>query len=120
MQELEKVGIRNLHSVFGRGARGGTLSRRCYMGQVFGCIRTVGVKVIIDFRTADHNDKFTRRCADTGIVYHHMPTDAQVTPSEELFKTLCPACSRHLTATVSTSRVSREPLDGQRKNRYGV
>ena len=88
IQELRKLGIRRLHSVFGRGVRGETLARRCYAGQTLERVRDAGVKVIIDFRTADHNDKFARRCADIGIVYHHIPTDAQVTPSEELFKTL--------------------------------
>lgn len=88
MQELEKFGIRNLHSVFGRGVRGGTLSSRCYIGQELGLIRAAGVKVIIDFRTAGHSERFARLCADVGIVYHHVPIDAQIMPPEELFKFL--------------------------------
>lgn len=88
MQELEKLGVRNLHTVFGRGVRGETLARRGLIGQVLGCVKDAGVKVIIDFRTADHSDKFARRCADVGIVYHHVPTDAQVMPPEELFAAL--------------------------------
>ena len=88
MQELEKLEIRNMHSVFGRGVRGETLSRRCHMGQTLERVRDAGVKVVIDSRTADHNDRFARRCADIGIVYHHIPTDAQIMPPEELFETL--------------------------------
>jgi ribA/ribD-fused uncharacterized protein len=88
MQGLEKLGIRNLHSVFGRGVRGETLARRCYAGQMLERVGDAGVKVVIDFRTADHNDKFARRCADVGIAYHHIPTDSQVMPPEELFETL--------------------------------
>lgn len=88
IQEIKKLGIRNLHSVFGRGVRGETLARRGLIWQVLGRVKDAGVKVIIDFRTADHSDKFARRCADVGIVYHHVPTDAQVMPPEELFAAL--------------------------------
>jgi len=88
MQELEKLGIQNLHTVFGRGVRGETLSRRCYMGETLERVRDAGVKVVVDFRTSDHNDRFGRRCADAGIVYHHMPTDAHVTPPEKMFEHL--------------------------------
>lgn len=70
------------------GVRGETLARRGLIGQVLGRVKDAGVKVVIDFRTADHNDKFGRRCADVGIVYHHVPTDAQVMPPEELFAAL--------------------------------
>ena len=88
IQELRKLGIRRLHSVFGRGVRGETLARRCYAGQTLERVRDAGVKVVIDFRTADHNDRFARRCADVGIAYHHIPTDAQVTPARVLFEAL--------------------------------
>ena len=88
MEKLEKLGIRNLYPVFGRGVRGETLARRGLMGDALECVRDAGVKVVVDFRTADHNDRIARRCADVGIVYHHIPTDAKATSPEELFKTL--------------------------------
>ncbi len=88
IEKLKKLGIRNLHSVFGRGVRGETLARRGLLGDVLECVRDVGVKVVVDFRTADHNDRIARRCAELGIDYHHMPTDAKVTPPEELAKAL--------------------------------
>ena len=88
IQAFEKLGIQNLHSVFGRGVRGETLARRCHAGQTLECIRDAGLKVVVDFRTADHNDRFARRCDDVGIVYYHIPTDAKIVPPEELFKTL--------------------------------
>ncbi len=88
VQAFEKFGIRNLHSVFGRGVRGETLARGSHKGQKLEFVRDAGVKVVVDFRTADHNDRLARRCADVGIVYHHIPIDSQIMPSEELFKTL--------------------------------
>ena len=88
IEKLRKLGIRNLYPVFGRGVRGETLARRSLMGDALECVRDAGVKVVVDFRTADHNDRIARRCADVGIVYHHIPTDAKATSSEELFKTL--------------------------------
>jgi len=88
IEKLRKLGIRNLHPVFGRGVRGETLARRGLLGDTLECVRDAGVKVVVDFRTADHNDRIARRCADVGIVYHHIPTDAKVTPPEELAKTL--------------------------------
>lgn len=88
IEKLRKLGIRNLHPVFGRGVRGETLARRGLLGNALECVRDAGVKVVVDFRTADHNDRIARRCADVGIVYHHIPTDAKVTPPEELAKTL--------------------------------
>lgn len=88
IEKLRKLGIKNLHPVFGRGVRGETLARRGLLGDTLECVRDAGVKVVVDFRTADHNDRIARRCADVGIVYHHIPTDAKATPPEELFKTL--------------------------------
>ncbi|MBP5510561.1 MAG: hypothetical protein J6Z49_06565 [Kiritimatiellae bacterium] len=85
---MKKLGIRNLHSVFGRGVRGETLARRGLLGDVLECVRDVGVKIVVDFRTSDHNDRIARRCADVGIGYHHIQADAKVTPPEELAKTL--------------------------------
>ena len=68
VQAFEKFGIRNLHSVFGRGVRGETLARGSHKGQKLEFVRDAGVKDVVDFRTADHNDRLARRCADVGIV----------------------------------------------------
>ena len=88
IEKLRKLGIRNLHPVFGRGVRGETLARRGLLGNALECVRDAGVKVVVDFRTADHNDRIARRCADVGIVYHHIPVDAAVRPQEVLYADL--------------------------------
>ena len=86
--KLSELGIRNVHSVFGRGVRGETLARGCHMGQTLEDVKAAGVRTIIDLRTADHNDKLCRRCFDIGICYLHVPTDAKTMGSEELAATL--------------------------------
>ena len=86
--KLSELGIRNVYSVFGRGVRGETLARGCHMGQTLEDVKAAGVRTIIDLRTADHNDKLCRRCADVGLGYLHVPTDAKTMGSEELAATL--------------------------------
>lgn len=83
-RKLEGLGIRNLRSVFGRGARGETLARGCHMGPTLERIWEAGVRIIIDLRTADHNDKLARRCAEVGLVYWHLPVDARTVGPEAL------------------------------------
>ena len=85
---LTELGIRNVHAVFGRGARGETLARGSHMGQTLEGVKAAGVKTVIDIRTADHNDKLSHRCADVGLGYLHVPTDAKTMESEELAATL--------------------------------
>ncbi len=84
VQAFERFGIRNIHSVFGRGVRGETLAREGHMGQKLESVRDAGVKVVVDFRTADHNVRFARRCADVGIVYRHIPIDSHFPEVDEV------------------------------------
>ena len=86
--KLSELGIRNVHCVFGRGARGETLARGCYMGQTLEHVKEAGIRTVIDLRTADHNKKLCRRCTELGISYLHIPTDAKTMASEELAATL--------------------------------
>ncbi len=81
---LEGLGIRNLRSVFGRGARGETLARGCHMGPTLERIGVAGVRAVVDLRTADHNDKLARRCAEVGLAYWHLPVDARTVEAEAL------------------------------------
>ena len=39
IEKLRKLGIRNLHPVFGRGVRGETLARRGLLGNALECVR---------------------------------------------------------------------------------
>lgn len=69
---LEGLGIRNMHSVFGRGARGETLAKGCHMAGTVGRLMEAGVSTVVDLRTADHNDKLSRKCCETGLGYFHI------------------------------------------------
>ena len=81
---LAGLGICNLRSVFGRGVRGETLAHGCHMGRTIEGVRDAGVRTIVDLRTADHNDKLARRCAEVGLVYWHLPVDARTVGPEAL------------------------------------
>lgn len=81
---LENLGIGNLQSVFGRGARGEMLARGRHMGTTLERIRDAGVRTVVDLRTADHNDKLSRRCAEVGLAYWHLPVDARTVGPEAL------------------------------------
>lgn len=88
MKLLATLGIRNLHAVFGRGARGETLAKGGYSYEVLGAVRDAGFGRIIDLRTADHSERFATRCAKAGLEYHHIPMDARNLPPAALQKTL--------------------------------
>lgn len=95
LAKLQGLGIRNLRTVFGRGARGETLARGCHIGRTLEVVKEAGVNVVIDLRTADHNDKLHRRCDDVGLRYQHLPVDARSIPSDDMAVTL-PALFRYL------------------------
>ena len=84
VEKLETLGIRNLHSVFGRGARGETMARGCHMVSAVDHLGEAGVSVVVDLRTADHNDKLARKCRDVGLGYRHIPIDAYATSAEDI------------------------------------
>ena len=63
--EIDSCGIRNLAPVFGRGLRGETLSAGRNRRWVESVMR-MGVRRIIDLRTADHSDKLPRACSLLG------------------------------------------------------
>ena len=65
--EIDSCGIRNLAPVFGRGLRGETLSAGRNRRWVEGVMR-MGVRRIIDLRTADHSDKLPHACSLLGQV----------------------------------------------------
>ena len=52
VENLEPLGILNLHSVFGRGVRGETLARGCHMVSAIDRLGAVGVTIVVDLRTA--------------------------------------------------------------------
>lgn len=81
---LSELGVRNVHPVFGRGARGETLARRCHMGRTLERVRDAGVGTVVDLRTADYNDRLPRRCAAVGLAYLHVPVDARTMPPADL------------------------------------
>lgn len=81
---LGKLEIGNLRSVFGRGARGETLAHGHHMGRTIEGLRDAGVRTVVDLRTADHNGKLARRCAEVGLAYHHLPVDARTVGAETL------------------------------------
>ena len=76
-REIESCGIRNLAPVFGRGLRGETLSAGRNRRWVESVIR-MGVRRIIDLRTADHSDKLPSVCSLLGLEYAHVPVDSMV------------------------------------------
>lgn len=87
-RKLEGLGIRNLHSVFERGARGETLAKGCHMAGTVGRLMEAGVSTVVDLRTADHNDKLSRKCCETGLGYFHIPIDAHATSAEDIRQNL--------------------------------
>ena len=88
VEKLEPLGIRNLHSVFGRGVRGETLARGCHMVSAIDRLGAVGVTIVVDLRTADHNDKLARKCRDAGLGYMHIPINAHYTSAEDIRRAL--------------------------------
>ncbi len=88
VEKLETLGIRNLHSVFGRGARGETLAKGCHMAGTVDRLMGAGVSTVVDLRTADHNDKLSRKCRKTGLDYIHIPIDAHATSAEDIRQNL--------------------------------
>ncbi len=87
-ESLAQLGIRNLHAVFGRGARGETLAKGGYACHALEVVRDAGFGTIIDLRTADHSDRFAEKCGKAGLEYHHIPMDARNLPPAELQRTL--------------------------------
>ena len=81
---LGNLGIGNLRSVFGRGARGETLAHGRHMGRTIEGVREAGLRTVVDLRTADHNGKLSRRCAEVGLAYWHLPVDARTVGPEAL------------------------------------
>lgn len=84
---IESIGINNLHPVFGRGLRGETLAaarNRRFVNDLV----AAGVRVVIDLRTADHNDKLMKGCEALGLAYHHFPIDSHVQADEEVAQSL--------------------------------
>ena len=75
--EIDSCGIRNLAPVFGRGLRGETLSAGRNRRWVGGVMR-MGVRRIIDLRTADYSDKLPSACSLLGLEYAHVPVDSMV------------------------------------------
>lgn len=88
MEQLEALGIGNLHPVFGRGARGETLARRGLAADAFDRLGPAGVAVVVDLRTADHNERLAEKCRRAGLGYLHVPVDAHATESEDLLRGL--------------------------------
>lgn len=88
LQRLMELGIGNLHPVFDRGVRGGTLASRSLAGHTLENVKEAGIRTIIDLRTADHNDRLEMRCKDVGLAYHHIPVDAAVRSPEVLYADL--------------------------------
>lgn len=88
IEKLKELGIRNVFGVFGRGARGETLARGCHMGHILQDVKVLGIRTIIDLRTADHNDKLERRCGSVGLDYYHIPIDSKGVDAIELRKRL--------------------------------
>lgn len=88
LELLAPLGIRNLHSVFGRGVRGETLAKGHGADTTLETVRGAGIRTIIDLRTADHSDRFAEKCDKAGLDYHHIPVDARNLGSGELHKTL--------------------------------
>ena len=68
--------IADLAPVFDNGVRGRTMSSSS-CSWLLPKVRELGVKTIIDLRTADHTDKFERKVSDAGLAYRHMPIDAR-------------------------------------------
>lgn len=79
--------IANIARVRGNIVRGETLAasrNRKYIE----AIKEAGVDVIIDFRTADHTDKFAEVCAGYNLECYHFPVDKANMSDEEMIKTL--------------------------------
>lgn len=79
--------IVNIARVRGNIVRGETLAasrNRKYIEVV----KEAGVDVVIDFRTADHTDKFAEVCAGYNLECYHFPVDKANMSDEEMIKTL--------------------------------
>lgn len=82
--KLAELGIRNLHEVFGRDARGETLARGFCSDEALVHVRKAGITNVVDLRTADHNARLSARCAAVGLGYDHIPIDASSTSPDVL------------------------------------
>ncbi len=79
--------IADLAPVFDNGVRGRTMSSSS-CSWLLPKVRELGVKTIIDLRTADHTDKFERKVSDAGLAYRHMPIDSKFTDAREIIASL--------------------------------
>lgn len=79
--------IANIARVRGNIVRGETLYASRNRKHIE-TIKNSGVDVVIDFRTADHNDKFEEICAKFNLEYHHFPIDKANMSDEEILKSL--------------------------------
>lgn len=51
-------------------------------------VKAAGVDTIVDFRTADHTDRFSIICAANGLDYYHFPIDKANVSDHDLIKSL--------------------------------
>lgn len=79
--------IANIDRVRGNIVRGETLSASRNRRHIE-AVKDAGVEVVIDFRTADHTDRFSDVCAEFNLEYHHFPIDKANMSDEEMLKTL--------------------------------
>ena len=71
-ESLKQYPIVDLAPVYDKGVRGRTMSGRG-SNWLLAKVRDVGVKVIIDLRTADHTNRYERNVAEAGLEYHSLP-----------------------------------------------
>ena len=86
-ESLKRYPIVDLAPVYDKGVRGRTMSGRG-SNWLLAKVRDVGVKVIIDLRTADHTDRYDRNVADAGLEYHSLPIDSRNTDVHQIISSL--------------------------------
>lgn len=84
---LRVLPITDLAPVFTTGVRGRTMSASS-CSWLLPKVRELGVKTIIDLRTADHTDKFERKVIDAGLAYYHIAIDGMHTDASEIIASL--------------------------------
>ena len=73
---LRVLPITDLAPVFTNGVRGRTMSASS-CSWLISKVRELGVKTIIDLRTADHTDKYQQKVTSIGLAYRHIAIDSK-------------------------------------------
>lgn len=86
-KKIKELNIPNLQQINDKGFRGESLSaekNQKFLKQ----IKNYGINTIIDLRTADYTEKYSKRCQELGFKFYHIPIDSKIVSDREIINSL--------------------------------